>query len=256
MKKYILFTILILISVATSNVYAQSDSSSNSATTAPINETEMKNVKKIIDLVASKSAEEKLASRIGTLGTVTQTTNTSLTIQTINGFGRIIDIDEITKFSDPDSKSFGISDIKKGDLLGIIGILNKISNHVLARSVSKASLVPTYFEGIITDINSKNFQFTATDENGNKEIIDITTSTKMSSVSAAGGKIKSGFSKAALGQRVFAAGFPNLKIKGQLNATRFIHFLDLQPSAKMKKYAEAVPTETSISASPKPTAGN
>lgn len=255
MKKYILFTILALLSMAASSVSAQTptDSSRSSATTAPIDETEMKNVKKIIDLVASKSAEEKLASKIGTLGTVTQTTNASLTIQTISGSSRIIDIDEITKFSDPDSKSFGISDIKKGDLLGIIGILNKISNHVLARSVNKASLIPTYFEGIITDINSKNFQFTAVDENGNKEIVDITTSTKMSSVSIEDGKIKSGFTKVSLGQRIYAAGFPDLKVKGQLNATRFIHFVDLAPSVKMKKYVSATPMETSISTSPKPT---
>lgn len=254
MKKYITVIIFTLFLTVVSSAQAITPTNtptpaSSSATTAPIDESEMKNVKKIIDLVASKSAEEKLASKIGTLGTVSTSSNTSMTIQTIIGDDKIIDIDEITKFSDPDSKSYGISDIKKGDILGIIGILNNISKHILARSVTKASSIPTYFEGIITSIDSKNFQFTAYNENGNKEIIDITTSTKVNAVSVADGEIKSGFTKAVLGQRIFAAGFPDSKIKGQLDTTRFIHFVDLAPSAKMKRYLVS-PTEASPSASP------
>src|ERR1035437_8903943 len=120
MKKYILVIIFGLLLVGVANAYAATPTetpkpATGSATTAPINESEMNNVKKIIDLVASKSAEEKLASKIGTLGTVTTSTNTTITIQTITGDDKIIDTDEITTFSDPASKSFGISDIKKGD---------------------------------------------------------------------------------------------------------------------------------------------
>lgn len=256
MKKYIVFTTLALLVATVSSAYAQtptiaSKTSTSSATTAPINESEMKNVKKIIDLVASKSAEEKLMSKVGTLGAVLQTTATALTIQAINGDNKIIDIDEITKFSDPDSKSYGISDIKKGDMVGIIGILNRVSNHILARSVNRASLIPTYFEGVITDIDKKNFQFTAMDENGNKEIIDITTSTKINSVSTADGELKSGFTKVVTGQRIFAAGFPDSKVANQLDTTRFIHFVDLTPSAKMKKFINVTP-EASPSAKPTP----
>lgn len=256
MKKNIFLMALFLFLILSSNVYAQTPtdstkSSSGSATTAPIDESEMKNVKKIIDLVASKSAQETLASKIGTLGTVTTSTNTSLTIQSLTGDDRIIDIDEITKFFDPDSKTYGVSDIKKGDLLGIIGILNKVSNHVLARSVTRASTIPTYFEGVITDIDRKNFQFTAVDENGNKKIIDITTGTKVNSVSSSDGEMKSGFSKVLPGQRIYAAGFPDLKVKNQLDTDRLIHFIDLSPSAAMKKFSSIAP-EASTTVSPTP----
>lgn len=247
MKKYIYLAFFIFFAINAPNMHAQTPSNtvtstSSSATTAPIDESEMKKVKKIIDLVASKSADEKLAFKIGILGTVTQSTNTALTVQTINGVSKIIDIDEITKFSDPDSKSYGISDIKKGDLLGIIGIINKISNHILGRHVSRMSNIPTYFEGIITEINKKNFQFTANSEKGDKKIIDITTSTKISSFSKPEGEFKSGFTKVEIGQRIHAVGFPDEKVENQINTTRFIHFEDLPPSIKMKNNLNITPT--------------
>lgn len=234
------------------SAYSQTaQDSTSSATTAPLDESEMKNVKKIIDLVASSSAEQKLTAKVGVIGTVVEKSNTAINLATVNGENKIIDIDEITKFSDPDSKTFGISDIKKGETLGVVGVLNKVSAHVLGRFVDKLTL-PTHFEGVVVEVDRKNFQYTAMDENGNKMILDVQTTTKISSFSKADGQIKAGFSKGDIGMRVFAAGFPDVKIKNQLATSRLILFPELALSSKLKKY---VPQEESTTSTPsaKPT---
>jgi len=193
-------------------------------------------VKKIIDLVASSVAEQKLVEKIGILGNVSDSTSTKLTLVDGKNQKRIVDIDEITKFTDGTSKSFGVSDIKKDDLLGIIGLLNKGSSHILARFISKVNSIPEYFDGVVIDVDKKNFTLNAVDENGKKRLINVETSTKVSSYDRDNGQIKAGFSKIAVGQRVFAAGFADSKIKDQLNADRLIYFKDVPPSKKMQTF--------------------
>ena len=234
-KLFIVFVILFgILSFLPTTSYSQGATSS--ASTAPLDESEMKNVKKIIDLVASSSAEQKTTAKAGVIGTVQEANSTSINIKTINGTIRIIDIDEITKFSDPDTKTFGISDITAGETIGIIGILNKVSNHILARSVDRLDTLPIYFDGVITSINKTNFQITAVDKNGNEKVLDVQTTTKIFSYTKSEGMIKAGFSKAILGERVFAAGFPDIKIKNQIASTRIVLLKDTPLSAQMKKY--------------------
>ncbi|MGE5042062.1 MAG: hypothetical protein ACM3IJ_04110 [Candidatus Levyibacteriota bacterium] len=257
MKTKYIFTVLILIAAVvflpnisySQTVTPTSKTATSSATTSPLNEDEMKNVKKIIDLVASNSASQKSAEKRGVLGKVTVASSTTLTLEVLNGENRVIDIDDITKFSDPDSKTFGISDIKSGDQLGVIGVLNKVSGHILGRDVTKVS-IPTYFEGAVLDLDKKNYTFNAVDENGNKKLINIETSTKISSFNKDDGQLKSGFSKITSGERVYVAGFPDPKIKDQINADRIIHFPDLAISLKMKNYVDFQDTIATPSATP------
>lgn len=253
MKKAFLFIAILFSVLQTPSVFAAD--SSGSATTAPLDESEMKNVKKIIDLVASNSAEQKLTSKTGVIGKVAEKTNTTINLTTLNGSNRIIDIDEITKFEDPDSKTFGISDIKTGEILGVIGVLNKVSNHILGRFVDKLSSLPIYFHGVITDIDRANFQYTAIDENGNKMVLDIQTSSKISSFTRDSGQIKSGFSKGTVGTRVYASGFPDSQNKNQLEVSRMILLTDAPLSPKLQKYAssESSEEETPTRSTAKPT---
>lgn len=259
MKKIILFTLPVIsllvfpFTVAHSQTPTKEDTSTSSATTAPLNETEMKNVKKIIDLVASNSAEQKLTSKIGVIGTVAEKSNTTINLTTLKGNNRIIDIDEITKFSDPDSKTFGISDIKTGETLGVIGVLNKVSGHILGRDVDRLNALPTHFEGVITEIDRPNFQLTATDESGSKKILDIQTTSKLYSFTKDTGQIKTGFSKIEPGVRVFAAGFPDSKIKNQIEISRLIILPEVSLSEKMKRYVSVTPVEETATPSVKPT---
>lgn len=232
--------------------YAQtaSISAKPKITTSPTSIGDSSQIEKIKDLVASRVAELKLVEKRGILGTVVTTTSTQITLTDIQNNRKIVDIDEITKFSDPDSKEFGISDIKKGRMIGVIGLLNKGSEHILARYVNTVSTVPTYFEGIITSVDKRNFAITAVDENGNKKLLDIETSTKLYSYTKEDDEIKSGFSKILPGQRVYAAGFPDSKISSQLNIDRLTHFPELPPSSKMKRFGE---TESVPSITPIPT---
>ncbi|MBP6913356.1 MAG: hypothetical protein KBC00_01975 [Candidatus Levybacteria bacterium] len=236
MKKIFIILVILLGTVSIIPTYSYSQGATSSASTAPLDESEMKNVKKIIDLVASSSAEQKTTSKAGVIGAVQEVNNTSINIKTINGASRIIDIDEITKFSDPNSKTFGISDITVGETIGIIGILNKVSNHILARSVDRLDTLPIFFDGVITAINKGNFQITAVDKNGNEKILDVQTTTKIFSYTKTEGMIKAGFSKAIIGERVFAAGFPDGKIKNQIASTRIVLLKNTALSLQMKKY--------------------
>lgn len=252
MKKSFILIALILVLALPSISYAQTAtiSAKPKVTTSPTSIGDSNQIEKIKDLVASRVAELKLVEKRGILGTVSNTTSTQITLTDLNNNRKIVDIDEITKFSDPESKEFGISDIKKGDVIGVIGLLNKGSDHVLARFVNTVSSIPTYFDGVITSVDKRNFVITAVDENGNKKLLDIETSTKLYSFTKDTDEIKSGFSKILPGQRIYAATFPDAKIPNQLNVDRLTHFPELMPSAKMRRYAE---TEAVSSATPTPT---
>lgn len=196
-------------------------------------------IEKIKDLVASRVAELKLVEKRGVLGTVTAATSTQITLTDIHNKKRIIDIDEITKFTSPASKTFGISDIKKGDTLGIIGLLNKGTDHILARFVNTVSSIPTLFEGVILDVDRRNFVITVVNEDGKKISVDIETSTKISSFTKTDSLIKSGFSKVLPGQRVYISGFMDDASENLLNADRIIHFPELALSTKLKRAQES-----------------
>src|SRR5690349_18838483 len=65
--------------------------------------------------IATRVAQLKLVDHRGIIGTVTDVTQTQIALADIQGNTRFIDVDEITKFSNPSAKgTFGISDIKKG----------------------------------------------------------------------------------------------------------------------------------------------
>lgn len=194
-------------------------------------------IQKIKEMVAKRVSELKLVEKRGILGTVKSTSSTQITIDDNKGAQRSIDIDELTKFSGGSSeKSFGISDIKSGDMLSFIGLYNKDTKRLLARFVARVRSLPAYFEGVVTDKDKVNFTISALDSAGNKKIIDIQTSTKIQSFTKEGGLEKSGFSKIQSGQRIFAAGFWDLKEKDTLNTARLIMLPAIPPSADMKRF--------------------
>src|SRR5258708_7860223 len=65
--------------------------------------------------IASRVAQLKLVEKRGSIGTVSDLSETQITTTDNAGNINYIDVDELTKFSSPDVKgSFGISDIAKG----------------------------------------------------------------------------------------------------------------------------------------------
>lgn len=204
-------------------------------------------IEKIKDLVASKVAELKLVEKRAILGTVKSTTNTQIALEDHRKQQRIIDIDELTKFqTSGKDKSFGISDIRNGDTLGVIGLYNRDTKRLLARFVSEVSSVPENIEGAVIAEDAGKFNLTIVTSEGREQIIDVQTSTRTSSYNK-GDTNKSGFSKVEIGQRVIVVGFKDPKEKDRINASRIIHFLSIPISSQMKKFSEAsqeVPAST------------
>lgn len=250
MKKiYPLIISSLLIMIIGGTAFAQTSSPTPTTSASPsVDESQVERIK---DIVASRVAELNLVEKKGVLGKVISKTSTQITLEDINGDKRIIEIDELTKFKDPKNDDYGISDIESGNMIGVIGLLNKATDRILARLVNTATSIPEYFDGVVIEINSKNFQLTAADGNGKKKNIDIVTSTKTSSYTKEDGLIKSGFSKIKVGQRIYAAGFMDTKVEDQLNATRVIHFLDVLPSKQMLSHAQV--TQPVEEKSPTPT---
>lgn len=243
MKKYLLTIFaFILISLSAVSVFAQTPSATSSA--APTEEENQKQIERIKDIVASRVAELKLVEKRGILGTVESTTNTQITVVDGKKSKRIIDIDEITEFNDPNNEDFGISDAKKGNMLGVIGLLNKETNHILARYVVIIDTVPVRIEGVIKNVDRRSFVVTVVDEKGKEQKIDIDTSTKVNVFDDADNLVKSGFSKIQNGERVFASGFIDPKDETLLNAGRFIHFVSVPPSRDMARNLKS-PASTS-----------
>ncbi len=192
-------------------------------------------IEKIKDLVASKVAELKLVDKRAILGTVKTSSNTQIALNDDNGKERQVDIDELTKFESDSDQSFGISDIKNGDTLSVIGLYNKDTRRLLARFVSKEKSVPLNLEGVVASKDTKEFTLVLVAEDGKKKTINIDTSTKTSSYDK-GESTKSGFSKIQVDQRIIAVGFADPKIKDQVNASRVIVFAAIPASSLMKKF--------------------
>lgn len=200
-----------------------------------------KQIEKIKDLVASKVAELKLVEKKGMVGTVKAKSNTEITLVDTKNQEVQVDIDELTKFDGGTDKTFGISDIEKGDVISCIGLYNKDSKKLLARFVSKADNIPVVVVGAVLDKDPEEFTLTLVESNGDKKTIDIATSTKTTSYED-GESAKSGFSKIEVGSRLVVAGFMDTKIDNQLNASRIVYFVSLPASSDMKKHLSQ-PTE-------------
>jgi len=238
MKK-ILLTIVALFSIlALSSVSSFAVTITPSPTDAKISPTIAPNsvdesqIEKIKDLVASRVAELKLVDKKGILGTVKNSTNTQINLTNHKNLEASIDIDELTKFQTDNDKSFGISDIKKGDVLSIIGLYNKETKRLLARFVERATSIPENIEGVVAGKDTRNFTMDIVGVDEKTKIVDVQSSTKTTSYDK-GVSTKSGFSKITVGERIIIVGFADPKIENQINTSRIIHFPNLPPSRKL-----------------------
>lgn len=240
MNKYLILIFVFVYTLSTT-VFAFAQTPTSTSSAIPTDEENQDQIERIKDIVASRVAELKLVEKRGILGLVESGTNTKIILMDEKNNRRIIDIDEITEFNDPDNSKFGISDVKEGNALGIIGLLNKGTDHILARFINVVDSVPTRIEGAIKNIEKKDFVVTIVDEKGTERKIYIETSTKVSVFDSENNFIKSGFSKLNIGERVFVSGFIDSKDKLLLNASRFIHFTTLPPSKDTTRSLDKIP---------------
>lgn len=244
MKKIILIIALFIVSAMP--VFAQTPTSTPSKNPVATTSAETETLQKVIELIASQSAKRNDLEKKGILGIVKEATTTKVLVEDLLQNERTIDIDELTKFGSGDNtKSFGISDIKSGNIFSFIGKYNKETRRLLARFVIKVTNIPIQFEGVVISINSTDGTFLAADSDGNKKTIDVSASTKTFSYSMSDGSVKSGFSRIEQGQRVLTTGFEDLQDKDKLAASRIIHFLDIPLTKGMKAEFEKtnIPTD-------------
>lgn len=233
----ILGSILVLTNATLAYAISPTPTPANISPTLTPKETDAQQnqIEKIKDLVASKVAELKLVDKRGIVGTVKSSSNTEMVVSDYRNDPAQIDIDELTKFQSDSDKTFGISDIKSGDVLSIVGLFNKDAKRLLARFITRATNIPQNIEGVVVSKDLKDFTFELVSAKGKKNTIDVSTSTKTVSYDN-GQSVKSGFSKIDMAQRVIVVGFADPKIKDQINSTRIIVFSSIPPSSDMKKF--------------------
>lgn len=207
---------------------------SPSRSTIPTDENLEKINEKVDELknkIASRVAELNLVEKRGTIGVVQSVSDRKITITDLNDKNRIIDVDEFTKFSSGDEKDFGISDIRKGMKISVMGLYNKESQRLLARFVNEIS-IPLFLHGVIIEKDNKEFTLTLFTEEGETYIVDVETITKSSAYSD--GKLASnGFSKIETMENALIIGFPDPKDQNRITASRIVTFPDLPKNPKI-----------------------
>lgn len=198
--------------------------------------------------IASRVAQLKLVEKRGLIGKVTDVSNTQITLSDMGGNTRFVDVDEFTKFNSS-SKSFGISDIEKGQKIGVLGLYNKESRRILARFVEVLQ-TPDYIHGVVSSIDENNFTLGVSTEKDKQINIEVENTTKtLSFDSEKSLLVKSGFSKIAEGETIIIIGFPSKTSSNTINASKIILFPNISKNPKIKTFIKPTITET-----PTPTA--
>jgi hypothetical protein len=198
MKKLLTITFLLIFML----YFTQISFAQNKATpTSPVTQQQ---IDELQTKIASRVAQLKLVEKRGILGTVASVSDTYILLNDINGNTKSVDVDELSKFYST-STSFGISDIKTGNTLGILGLYNKDSRRILAREINDIPSLPQTVVGAITNIDKDNYEISLKAGNNKTYVFEIqdTTKTFMHSDTDL---VKTGFSKLQIGQTIVASG--------------------------------------------------
>ena len=178
-----------------------------------------------------------MVEKRGIIGIVTDVTNTQITLDSQNNT-RFVDVDELTKFSSPNSKgTYGISDIEKNTTVGILGLYNKESRRILARFVSVMTTL-LIIHGGVAAIDSENFSINITTEEGKQMTVDIENLTRTYSYTQKAGYLRSGFSKIKENYNIIVTGVLDTKDDQRMIATRVIFFPEIPASPKVNSMLE------------------
>ncbi|MBI5123377.1 hypothetical protein HZA75_05980 [Candidatus Roizmanbacteria bacterium] len=247
MKKQILTIISLLLIFSAVPAYAvtptPTDKTTHSPTIKPgVSEKLNNQINELKEKIASRVSELNLVEKRGMIGVVTEVSGNKITLTDVAGKTRLVDVDEITKFSSAANKSFGLSDITKGTRLSILGLYNKQSKRILARFINTTT-DPNFLSGSISELDTKNFFITITTLEQKQIKIDVQTSTKLLTANKDGDLTKYGFSKMEIGDRIVVIGYPDKKDTKVIVSDRVIIFSTLPQNPKIK-VNKPEPTET------------
>ena len=130
MKKT-LFTFIALVTFLSFTVVVNAQTPTVKPTAEPtisekLNEKLNSQINKLKDKIASRVSELNLVEKKGVTGIVSEVSTNKITLNDISGNTKLIDIDEITKFSSSSARgTFGLSDLTKGTKVNVLGLYNK-----------------------------------------------------------------------------------------------------------------------------------
>lgn len=235
MKKYFLIFLLTLFSISLIIKHA-----AVAQTTSPTNANIQQQITDLKNKIASRVAELNLVEKRGIAGAVKDHSDTQITITDLNGNTRIVDVDELTNFNSS-SKSFGISDLKSGQIISVLGLYNKQSKRILAREIEVISPFPQIIFGGVGLVDSDNFEITVVKENGVKVVVEVEDLTKSFSFSN-DTLVRFGFSKLGPSQTIIVVGRPDKQNTDKILAERIIVLPDVDITTRINFGVLLTPT--------------
>lgn len=205
-------------------------------------------IDQIKDKVTNKVEKLNLVGKRGLVGIVESVSDTQIKINDLNDKIRIIEVDELTKYSSDENNSFDLSGIEKGVSISAIGLYNKESEKLLARFVKEVSL-PVLLNGVITNVDSDNYTITLSTEDEKNYTVDIENITKTFSFSDED-LTKAGFSDLETLQNAVVTGFPDSTGENRITATRIIVFPGVPKNPRVRVQEPTKTKETSSSPTP------
>lgn len=211
MKKLLLLLIITALIIPSSVIGQESDT-----------KTAEEKIDEIKDKVTSRVEELDLVEKRGIVGVVESVDDDQIKLNDLNDKTRIIEVDEITKYSSADTFGFDIDSIEEGTKLSVIGLYNKDSEKLLARFVNEIS-IPMFVSGVISEINEDDFTVSISTEAEEEYLIDVENITRTFSF-LDGDLESSGYSELELLQNAVIIGFADVGEADRISATRIIVF--------------------------------
>lgn len=224
MKRFFIIFIIIVFTNVSPTAYAVSLTPNPSPTVSSAQKNEELNeqINDLKEKIASKVAELNLVEKRGIIGKVTDASNAVLTLEDLNKNLRIVDVDEITKFSSIDEKeSIGITDIKSGQFISVLGTYNKNTKRILARFITVQNVLES-LTGFVTNIDKQNFTITVVGDDKTPKIIDIETTTAIYTFGGDEVVRKTGFSKVTTNDKAVILGTPHKSEKNRFLGDKII----------------------------------
>lgn len=210
----------------------------------PVKDKVEQEINQLKDRIASRVAQLNLVEKRGIVGVVTDITGTQITVSDIKGDTRFVDVDELTKFiGGPNApESFGLSDIKKDQNLSIVGLYNKQSGRILARSIAVIT-IPLIEHGYVATIDKDNFVVNVATDDNKQLAVSVGTSTRTLSFDLdKKDLVKSGFSKIVEGESIFIVGALNKEDKSKADADTLIIFPNIVKSPSIEISPSVTPS--------------
>lgn len=214
----------------------------------------LKQIEILKEKIATKVAEIRQKERGAILGTV-KSLDTSTIAITGKGEPQSISFSEDTIFYTltPTGRTDStVTKLKAGDSVSIFGYFDEVKKILAAKYIYQEPTPLVRLGGKITDIDKSNYTVTV---KGTQEttIVDIETTTKISTYAITVGWAKGGFSKLKLGDRIHVLGTPNSKEPNRISADKMYIIPAVLQTSPTPQESEKSSSPSGLKSSPTPT---